>query len=84
MANYPKAFTANSFTLLADGRYVATIAAETHGLGTIYGLTRLIRRREEDHVWENTTANYEILPNGDFNLYVDTPGTFRLNLAGDS
>lgn len=84
MANYPKAFTASSFTQLEDGRYLATIPAETHGLGTIYGLTRLIRRRESDMVWENTAANYEIHPNGDFYLYVDEPGTFRLNLAGDS
>lgn len=83
MANYPKAFTANNFTQLEDGRYRAIITAETHGLGTIYGLTRLIRRREEDMVWENTTANYEIQPNGDFHLYVDEPGTFRLNLVGD-
>lgn len=84
MANYPKAFTASSFTQQEDGRYLAIIPAETHGLGTIYGLTRLIRRREADMVWENTTANYEIQPNGDFYLYVDEPGTFRLNLAGDS
>lgn len=83
MASYPKAFTANSFTQLEDGRYVATLTAETHGLGTIYGINRLIRRRDEDLVWENTAANYEIMPNGDFNLYADEPGTFRVNLVGD-
>lgn len=84
MANYPKALTAANFTQQEDGRYLAIITAETHGLGAIYGLTRLIRRRETDMVWENTTANYEIHSNGDFYLYVDEPGTFRLNLAGDS
>lgn len=82
MASYPKAFTTSAFTQLDDGRYVASITANVHGLGTIYSVTRVIRRRE-DLTWENVIPTYEILPNGDFNLYVDEPGTFRINLSGD-
>ena len=69
MAGYPKAFTTNNFTELEDGRFVATLPESTHGLGTLYSVPRVIRRRDSDSVWENVIPNYEILPNGDFNLY---------------
>lgn len=83
MAGYPKAFTTSAFTQLEDGRYMATLPESTHGLGTIYSVPRVIRRREEDLTWENVIPSYEILPSGDFNLYVDEPGTFRIYLMGD-
>lgn len=83
MAAYPKAFAASNFTQLDDGRFVATLLASTHGLGTVFSVTRVIRRRDADLVWENVIPNYEILPNGDFNLYTDEPGTYRIYLMGD-
>lgn len=83
MAGYPKAFTTSAFTQLEDGRYTASILESVHGLGAIYSVIRIIRRRESDLIWENVIPNYEISSNGDFTLYVDEPGTFRVYLIGD-
>lgn len=82
MAGFPKGFATSSFTLQEDGRYAATITADTHGLGTAYSVTRALRRTDNS-TWENMIPSYEILSNGDFKLYVDEPGTCKVYLLGD-
>lgn len=82
MANYPKSFATSNFTLQADGRYSVTILASTHGLGSSYSVTKVLRRKD-DLSWENMIPNYEILSNGDFVLYVDEPGVCKVYLMED-
>ena len=59
---YPKSFTVNSFILQEDGRYMATILASSHGLGTNYHVVKMIRR-DSDMNWQNMIATYRILSN---------------------
>lgn len=83
MAVYPKSFATSSFSEQEDGRYSATIAATTHGLGTGYSVTKALRRTT-DLTWKNMIPCYEILTNGDFVLYVDEPGVCKVYLLGDA
>ena len=79
---YPKTFTSSSFTLQEDGRYMATIPATTHGLGTDYRVTKTLRRNT-DLEWENQLAVYKIRANGDFEYYSDEPCVCKVYLVGD-
>lgn len=79
---YPKSFTANNFILQEDGRYMATILAATHGLGTNYHVTKMIRR-DDDLNWQNMLATYRILSNGDFEYYVSEPCVCKVYLVGE-
>lgn len=79
---YPKSFTVNSFTRQDDGRYMATITAETHGLGTNYHVTKTLRR-DADMNWQNMIPVYRILSNGDFEYYVDEPCVCKVYLVGE-
>lgn len=79
---YPKSFTVNSFILQPDGRYMATILADTHGLGVNYHVTKMIRR-DADLNWQNMVATYRILSNGDFEYYVDEPCVCKVYLVGE-
>lgn len=82
MAVYPKSFIVSNFTLQDDGRYKATILASTHGLGTDYHVTKMIRR-DADLNWQNMLAVYKILSNGDFEYYVDEPCICKVYLVGE-
>lgn len=82
MASYPKTFTTNNFILQEDGRYKATIPGTTHGLGIAYGVTR-VQKRREDMTWENVISCHEVMSNGDFNLYVNETGIYRVYLSED-
>lgn len=57
---YPKSFMVTSFELQPDGRYMASIPAATHGLGTNCHVTKMIRR-DSDNNWQNMLAVYRIL-----------------------
>lgn len=82
MAVYPKSFMVTSFTLQEDGRYMATITADTHGLSTNYRVEKCIRR-DADMNWQNMIPVYRILANGDFEYYVDEPCICKVYLVGD-
>lgn len=82
MAVYPKSFMVTNFDLQSDGRYMATIPATTHGLGTEYHVTKMIRR-DSDMNWQNMLAVYRILNNGDFEYYVDEPCVCKVYLVGE-
>lgn len=82
MAAYPKSFTVNSFILQSDGRYAATILAETHSLGTSYHVAKAIRR-DDDLNWQNMIPVYRILTNGDFEFYVSEPCVCKVYLEGE-
>ena len=79
---YPKSFTVNNFILQDDGRYMATIPAATHGLGTNYHVDKMLRR-DDDLNWQNMLAVYRILSNGDFEYYVDEPCVCKVYLVGE-
>jgi hypothetical protein len=79
---YPKSFTTNSFLPQSDGRYMATIAASSHGLGVNYHVEKAIRR-DTDLTWKNMIASYRILTNGDFEFYVDEPCICKIYLEGE-
>lgn len=79
---YPKSFMVTSFELQPDGRYMASIPAATHGLGTNYHVTKMIRR-DSDNNWQNMLAVYRILANGDFEYYVDEPCVCKVYLVGE-
>lgn len=79
---YPKTFTSNNFIQQSDGKYKATITADTHGLGANYRVTKKLRYRGDSN-WENMVASYKILANGDFEYYVDEPCTCKVYLVGD-
>lgn len=82
MAVYPKSFMTSNFVLQSDGRYMATIPASTHGLGTDYHVTKMIRR-DDDMNWQNMIPTYRILANGDFEYYVDEPCVCKVYLVGE-
>lgn len=82
-ACYPKSFVANNFLLQEDGRYMATIPATTHNLGTNYHVAKMIKR-DSDYNWQNQLATYRILANGDFEYYVDEPCVCKVYLVGES
>ena len=79
---YPKSFIVSNFTLQPDGRYMATLPATTHNLGTDYHVTKMIRR-DADMNWQNMLATYRILANGDFEYYVDEPCVCKVYLVGE-
>lgn len=81
-AVYPKTFVPNDFTLQSDGKYKATISAQTHALGSNYRVQKMIRR-DEDLNWQNQLASYKILTTGDFEYYVDEPCYCKVYLVGD-
>lgn len=80
---YPKTFTTNNFLEQADGQFMATIYAATHGLGTDYQVEKMLRRTD-DLDWENQVATYKILANGDFQYYVAEPCVCKVYLVGDA
>lgn len=82
MAVYPKSFMVSSFTLQSDGRYMASIPATTHGLGTDYHVTKTLRR-DADMNWQNMIPTYRILTNGDLEYYVDEPCVCKIYLVGE-
>ncbi len=82
MASYPKTFTANNFIQQEDGRYMATILGTTHGLGIAFGVTR-VQKRRTDMTWENVIPCYEVTQDGDFKLYVEETGIYRVYLSED-
>lgn len=79
---YYKSFTTNDFILQPDGRYRAVILASTHGLDIYYRVCKILKR-DSDMSWKNIIMSYSILPNGDFELYVDEPGIFEVTLVGE-
>ena len=79
---YPKSFLMSSFELQADGKYMATIPASVHNLGTDYHVTKMIRR-DNDMNWQNMLAVYKILENGDFQYFVDEPCVCKVFLVGE-
>lgn len=83
MAAYPKTFTANDFTQQADGRYMATLPATTHGLGTAYHITKHIKRDPSDMTWHNIVPVFRVLTNGDFEFYVNETGVYKVYLQGE-
>lgn len=82
MAAYPKTFFETDFTLQDDGRYMATLPAATHGLSTNYHVVKNIRRAD-DLTWHNVVPVFRMLTNGDFELYVDEPGIYKVYLEGE-
>lgn len=83
MAAYPKSFTENDFTLQADGRYMATLPASTHNLGTNYHVVKNIKRDPADMSWHNIVPVFRVLSNGDFEFYVTEPGVYKVYLVGE-
>lgn len=82
MAVYPKGFTTNNFIPQSDGRFMATIFATTHNLGTKYHVAKMIRR-DDDMNWHNMLGVYRILENGDFEFYTDEPCVCKVYLVGE-
>lgn len=82
MAVYPKTFTANDFSLQEDGRYMATVPAATHNLGTTFHNAKNLKRAE-DMSYHNFVPVFRISTNGDFELYVDEPGVYKVYLVGE-
>ena len=83
MAVYPKAFTDDDFTQLSDGRYMATLPATTHNLGTNFHVAKNIKRDPADMSWHNVVPVFRILSNGDFEFYVNELGTYKIYLVGE-
>lgn len=82
MMTYGKTFTEDDFGLVTGSTtvYEAVISAETHGLGLIYHMQRCIKRNE-GMSWDNVVLSYEISENGDFHLYSEEPGVYRILLS---
>lgn len=82
MAAYPKSFIVDNFELQSDGRYMATVPASTHNLGTNYHVVKFLRR-DADLNWQNMIPVYRVLANGDFEYYVDEPCVCKVYLVGE-
>lgn len=83
MAAYPKTFTENDFTLQDDGRYMATLPATTHNLGTNYHVTKFIKRDPSDMSYNNIVPVFRITSTGDFEFFVEEPGIYKVYLVGE-
>lgn len=82
MASYPKTFTEDDFVLQDDGRYMTTLPAATHNLGTNFHVVKNIKRAE-DLSYHNFIPVFRICTNGDFELYVNEPGIYKVYLVGE-
>lgn len=82
MAVYPKTFTEDDFSQQSDGRYMASLPAATHNLGTAFHVTKHIRR-DTDMSWHNVIPVFRMLSNGDLEFYVDEPGIYKIYLVGE-
>jgi hypothetical protein len=82
MAYIKRTIEAENFTLNSEGLYEATILSSVHGYGSQYHMARALLMDENEN-WHNTITPYEILANGDFKLFVNEPGIYRVTLVQD-
>lgn len=82
MANSKRTFTADNFTLNAEGLYEAGITNDEHGFGSHCHMSRALLR-DDNGDWNDTITPYKILENGDFKMYVEEPGIYRVTLTQD-
>lgn len=83
MSAYPKTFTEDDFTLQSDGRYMATLPASTHNLGTSFHATKFIKRDESDLSYHNILPVFRVTSTGDFEFFVEEPGIYKVYLVGE-
>lgn len=74
--------TKESFILGDDGRYVSTILAETHALGTNVFVAKATHRGD-DLTFENVLISYMVDINGDIKIFADEPISMRLTILSD-
>lgn len=79
MAVFRKTLYANNF-IESDGKFVGTILATTHGLGTVIHVDKM-QRHIGSTVYENVLESHCILANGDVEIYVDEADTYRITLS---
>lgn len=82
MANVNKTFLVENFVQIEDGLYEASILGTLHNYGTHFHMARALLRDGEGN-WQNTITPCEIFPNGDFKIYVDEPGIYRVTIVQD-
>lgn len=82
MANVNKTFLVENFVQNEDGLYEASILGTLHNYGTQFHMARALLRDSEGN-WQNTITACEIFANGDFKIYVDEPGIYRVTIVQD-
>ena len=72
----------SSYILGDDGRYVATVLAETHTLGANVFIAKALHRND-DLTFENVILSYYVDIEGNIKIYADEPISLRLTLMPD-
>lgn len=78
---FSKTLYPNNF-IESDDCYVGTILATTHGLGTVLHVDKM-QINSGNNEYENVVESYKVLSNGDVEIYVNEPGTYRIGLVAD-